>query len=318
MDKLSKQKPEYRLEDLQVHEVSVVDKPANLRPFLIVKRKEGGVQVTLEENMPNVTADGSIMDILELAGLDVTTKDSSDVSEKINTLLAGFTKAATAVKQFGEDELAPETKQEIADLAKSAADLAGSFTAPKEDDSLEVTKEEGEDGEILLVVKRGAKMKKSRLEAFRKAVATLKSVLEELEGSAPDEKSRGGKPMKKEQDQELAPATTEDSKAGVQKEETTEAKPTEVKAEEVQKEEPKEEPKDNEPSVAEVLAKGFETMAKTLSEQFDKKLEEVSKKVDELGSVAVSKGDSDVEETVEVEKSEEKPGIWNNLFRGLR
>ena len=48
---------EARLEDLEVREVSVVDRPANKRKFLIVKRDDtGNLEVTLEEEkMADVT-----------------------------------------------------------------------------------------------------------------------------------------------------------------------------------------------------------------------------------------------------------------------
>ena len=64
-------KPEtHRLEDLDVREVSVVDKPANDSPFLVVKSLDGKLVFQLKEskNMPG-TQKQEGGDILDLLGL---------------------------------------------------------------------------------------------------------------------------------------------------------------------------------------------------------------------------------------------------------
>lgn len=144
------------LENLDVREVSVVDRPANRRRFLIVKR-EGGLAV--EETMPNQTqVQKDETGLLEVLGLGDETTDAgsagqtADASTGVedeeivlvekgtkataaaaNKLIARFTKLANALKKACEkgDETPATVASEMKSLVKMCRGIAGKLGSAK-------------------------------------------------------------------------------------------------------------------------------------------------------------------------------------------
>jgi hypothetical protein len=111
-----------RLDDLEVQEVSLVDRPANRRPFLIIKR-----EMTMNE-----TALAALNKIPELM-LAV------DNGEDTSALIATLREAATALEGEGggEDEMmdksedgAQEGAQEAADASQASPEAPAPTPAP--------------------------------------------------------------------------------------------------------------------------------------------------------------------------------------------
>lgn len=136
-----------------------------------------------------------------------------------------------------------------------------------------VTKGTDDDPEI--IIKAGAKMKKARLNQFKKAVETLMSLLKELEGD------QGGDKDAKD-------------KKGVQKSDTSDLNEKLVKGFEL---------------LQSKLGDMIAGTMKTALEPITKRLDEIEE------TVPPGNGDADVTEvkTEEVKKSDE--GLWSNLFR---
>jgi hypothetical protein len=117
-----------------------------------------------------------------------------DVPEKEGKELkaiSGMLGSLLAKKEEPEKEDDPEDKKEPEDKKKAADPAAPLF-------DWQVFKTAGEDTadpEIVIVDKAGAKMKRTRLSEFKKAVNTLSSILKELEGSVEKNDTRGHDPQ---------------------------------------------------------------------------------------------------------------------------
>jgi len=392
--KKDEEKETHRLEDVDVREVSVVDKPANDSPFLVVKSADGKLLLQLKESkkMPS-TQKQEGGDILDLLGLSFDEADNSSgdpapagagddpsvplnvekssfraaVEQAINTIMQKLTKAATdlgtepsedqigavdwvakalaaladklgegdgeaiepgetisatvlkatnslmgaaaLVKDLDEEaDTAPDgvpgTLRAVSDLLTKAIDdirkaqkpndqpedgstsdhagaNADGSTSVGQPETLEVFVGKAADGEKVVILKRGAKMKKARLNQLKKAIETLNSILSELQGD------EGG------------------DDAGKKTQKRADA-----------------------PDLSQQLAKGFEALEGRVGEKIaealkpiNEALETVTKRVDDIdGETADGKGGGDPEETepVKTEKNEgNKPGMWDGLFAGV-
>jgi hypothetical protein len=387
--KAKQDKPEtHRLEDLDVREVSVVDKPANDSPFLVVKSLDGKLVFQLKESkhMPGTQNQegGDILDLLGLGfGSDSNGGAAPDagaasgdpsvpleiekssfrtaVEQAINTIMQKLTKAATdlgdeptedqigavdwvakalaaladklgegegeaiepgdtisasvlkatnslmgaaaLVKELDEEadtapDAVPGTLRAVASLLTKAiedvkkaqkpnanpddgtvSDHAGAnadgSTSVGQPEQLEVFVSKAADGNHMLILKRGAKMKKARLNQLKKAIETLNSILSELQGDEGGDDAGKGKTQK-------AAA----------------------------------------PDIAQQLAKGFEALEGRIGEKItealkpvNEALETVTKRVDDIdGETSGGNGEGDPEETKVVKNDGAKPGMWDSLF----
>jgi len=110
-------KPKRRLKDIDVFEVSFVDKAANGRKFLVFKRSEGG---------------GDIMENVEI-GINKTNDEKRQKLEELSTMLNHAKKAKRIVYKESEEIPAEELdqtqydelKQEIEDLKLIVEELGG-------------------------------------------------------------------------------------------------------------------------------------------------------------------------------------------------
>lgn len=172
---------EAELEDLDVREVSVVDKPANQRRFLVIKSEEtGGVTVTLEanampENQNQVASQDTeaqsldAMGLMDFLGLTVTKNEEPPQTEppvdapkleegqslqgQVHALTKGLlqrlTKAAGDLKE--DQEPSPEAVQELAQIAKGLDFFAGQI--PHEEGEVEIVQDDLEGGPKVLTHK---------------------------------------------------------------------------------------------------------------------------------------------------------------------
>lgn len=203
-----------RLEDLEVHEVSSVDRPANKRPFLMVKNEDGtetpapatpaapDAPVVADETVPIET----LAQLLKALGEQLVKLEASDpiakrlsVSEsvrrstfkaageamrRIDTAMS--TMSMADVDENGSPEFMALIASELSDISKLIATTAKAFksrTKKSEDDLSEIEKsiDDITEGLRTEVEKAGAKMARKRLSSFRTALKTLKSLLDEID-----------------------------------------------------------------------------------------------------------------------------------------
>ncbi len=219
----------HKLEDLLVEEVSVVDRPANQRRFLVVKDEAGkGEEIQMGADGNLTTDDPSkdskdpppIADIFKTTGEgfaelqkrltidpDLRRDMFRSLSESMGRLNSVLNSAEFAQTDRdgakGPSTLVPILSAEVAAVAKDLADMAKQLSkgiAKKNDDDPEP--ETAAQEALLKVVeaveaevqKRGAKMSKARLAAFKGAMETLAKILGELAMVQVDKAAHDGGP----------------------------------------------------------------------------------------------------------------------------
>ncbi len=373
------------IEDLDVREVSVVDRPAIRRKFLIVK-SEDGLEVIRQEEDPKMAKnkdtetvdEHGILDLLDVnkdeegeggatkavdrlmvlaATLkdeegDTITQESCDELCSITEALAGkpVDKVETAkLTPHEAEERVSKAVGQMMIVAKQAEDggeselesqcqAIGSELAPLAKDEGSISNQDGtlkvfvvagggEDPEIM-IQKAGAKMKRSRLSAFEKAVQTLVTLLSEIKGEPQDKNKKKDKTQKSsEEDQDMSTKdekdtkdTKTDDKAEVNKDDK------DTKPEDKQEAKP-EDKQDGDETVTkswvkeqinEAVTKGLEGVTSTIKEMGDKfsdGLDKLTKRMDEVDETAPA-GEGDGGEDggdAEATEKKDKP-FWGGRF----
>lgn len=239
-------------------------------------------------------------------------------AEAVSAALADLMDTAALIKSLDDGiEALPEaiTKQ----LSGIAGSLAGASSANKSADPtvgdlpaadlefvtdpdpeagpLTVYKRQGGDGDLDLVIKRGAKMKTTRLSKLKEAHAMLSKLIEELEGDANSAKDGGAKEPTKKADESAA------------------AEPADTP-------EPQQDPAEGSPAgddvtsqIAEAVKKGLLGAVGAINESLNKlnsKIEDVAKRVDNVeGTVPAGQAadDGDAEPT-----KKNDPASFANIF----
>lgn len=203
----------HRLTDMEVEEVSLVDRPANKRPFLVVKRSEGMGTELRPDGSGGFTRVAETEKKLELpegiqAGL-------VQELEKIGTLATDLAKEVKGGKEVKPKEGEPPTplpeelKAGLGELkdawgmlmgmlkppapapqpgaegegAPSAEGMPGATPAPPGPSNTELRWREAEKAAVDAVVEKvGAKMSKDRLNRFKQALSVLMGMFNELAG----------------------------------------------------------------------------------------------------------------------------------------
>jgi hypothetical protein len=195
-----------RIVELEVEEVSIVDKPANQRRFLAVKSEEGmtkgaeivqddqGNLVTSKENVteePLVKKDLlSPVEIFKAIGenieksLTVMPEVRKDIFQALNDSMSRLNTVYNATDSAGVDyrgdkvsSLVPVLASEIAEVSKELGKLAKTLIGVKKEDSAENSTNDEP------LEKAGAKMSKERLSQFRNAMEALSKILTQLSGT---------------------------------------------------------------------------------------------------------------------------------------
>jgi hypothetical protein len=195
-----------RIVELEVEEVSIVDKPANQRRFLAVKSEEGmtkgaeivqddqGNLVTSKENVteePLVKKDLlSPVEIFKAIGeniekrLTVMPEVRKDIFQALNDSMSRLNTVYNATDSADVDyrgdkvsSLVPVLASEIAEISKELGKLAKTLIGVKKEDSAENSTNDEP------LEKAGAKMSKERLSQFRNAMEALSKILTQLSGT---------------------------------------------------------------------------------------------------------------------------------------
>lgn len=330
---MSAKKAKARLEDLDVREVSVVDKPANKKRFLIVKNQDGKEIVLLTEademartaiaadskqlhGLVSIDKDDSSL-LLDLLGADEEPEEKPVEKQegKVAEWIADFSAAAIALRdgasdaikkfneaaasvlafcgieksidldvkdaleatkkalaslmclstELGEEPLTVEKAQTVKDDLMSVAkqEQEAQQEPPAEEpkqEGLQLFVEKGEGDDCEVIIKAGAKMKKTRLSALKAAVETLQSLLAELEGQAKE------KTTKSEDDDQVLKAIS-------------------------------------------TLGETFGAKLNEMKTVFDGELAKVSKRIDDIDTAPA--GNAEAEEQTEVKKSK---NIWDGMI----
>lgn len=112
-------------------------------------------------------------------------KEISKSAEEVPAALIGSISVAAVA--LAKSVTAPKADAEAGSTADDTADDKGKTKTTKKDEPLfRVFVTKGDEDNPEIIVKAGAKMKKLRLNQFRKAVSTLASLLKELEGDTSD------------------------------------------------------------------------------------------------------------------------------------
>lgn len=229
-----------QLHDLLVEEVSIVDRPANKRPFLLVKNADGhGAEVVPGANgnletAPTTppTSTDSVVNPKILAGLEqmwgriekaltVTPeirrdlfRDLGDAQRRIGAVMCLADFAPTDYDNKEASDLVPLFAKELAEAAALITDVSKrlskiSKNAPPEPSPAEDFKKGLETiaGGIELIEKRGAKMSSARLGKFKNAMSALSALLSELE-TVTDSAPAPGRMAKAEGDEVVEKALT--------------------------------------------------------------------------------------------------------------
>lgn len=205
----------HELRDLEVQEVSLVDRPANKRKFLVVKNAEAEsmidgsesiedgeeatpVEPTTEGQSSNEaevdggadTVGGDEFEEVELSGLVLP----EDVSKVLGGSLMRAARRLTALAQAvdssekGGGDVPPPLLRQIASIARTLGDVGPKTDVPADDNSDESKKEqdvfdvERAAAQILDdVEKAGRKMSRSRLRQLRAAREALDKLLNEVD-----------------------------------------------------------------------------------------------------------------------------------------
>ena len=216
-DEDDERKPDARLTDIVPNEVSFVDRAANLRSFLMVKRNMADTKKQDDDKADDKgegtdKADGLVLPSGAKKGLldvmlstmekiqgaaqsigDAETDDAAEVPSEVGDLLRGCAQLLTgAADQFspagGDDDSDDDSDDEDVDADKSKDD----------DDDATDKSTEGDTGDE--VAKAGRKISGARLARFRAAHDEMGKLLEELEDAKDDEKSKDKKKTKKSED----------------------------------------------------------------------------------------------------------------------
>jgi hypothetical protein len=352
MSDKSKKEETNRLLDLDVREVSVVDRPANQSPFLIVKNADGVLDIKLEETMqgPDKDRDDAVVEILDLVTKEEEVevpeaKEAPDLQAVVEQAAESLMKAAALLKEQQGAEPSQEALDGIAeasgalqealpsdqesDESAEASDDSSDESESVEDAGLQVYIEKDGD-EQCVVVKRGAKMKKARLDQFRKAIDVLNGILKELDGSEQKmnkddaqkvektEEPAAKEKVEKQVEEQAAPPAEQPAEEPAEEQEAASEEAPAAEPEEVEKSDPAPEPTP-EPAPApdvDVVAKLTEAVEKALSPVVEK-IDNLTKRVNELENEGTSNGDAEAGELEQTQKSEEK-NLWKGLFDGLR
>lgn len=242
---MTKKQQVHRLEDLLVEEVSIVDRPANKRPFLMVKSEgghgaevvpgSGGELVTDPAKpapappapTPTPAMDPAIADRVEkmLTRIEKGLTLTPEVRRELfNSLGEGMRRvhvvmnlADAAQTEYDGKEpsaLAPLFATELAAAAASIAEVGKKIgKLAKNDPSPDPDPSDVEKGLSSLVEgleteiqKRGAKMSSARLGKFKEALGLLHKLLEELDNAAGNVKPEKGRSPKQAAETPPAPA----------------------------------------------------------------------------------------------------------------
>lgn len=164
----------HRLRDIVVEEVSLVDRAANKRRFLVVKRSDAMAKP-------------------EILDEEDETETEEDVAQKADA--ADEVAAEADAPATPEKAKAPKKKKQAKDAMPTVTEALkrlmvvakGLQKAPEMDVSVELEgvavllgKKESDKAPVTPVAKVGARMAKTRLERFHKAVELLSAILEEL------------------------------------------------------------------------------------------------------------------------------------------
>lgn len=210
-----KKKKVTKLEDLLVEEVSVVDRPANQRRFLMVKSDaDKGSEIQVGENGELSTTDATppttdatpptaeISEVFKAAGSNFAKLEKrltmdpdvrrelfrslGDSMGRLNSVLnsADFAQMDRDGSK-GESTLVPILAAELDEVAKSIAAMSKQLNKTKAKKSADPVSDPSALEALVSSVeeqvqKRGAKMSKSRLAAFKSAMNTLSEILGEL------------------------------------------------------------------------------------------------------------------------------------------
>jgi len=184
-----KKSPDAELQELEVREVSLVDRPANLSPWLIVKRatEEGGQYILEEDTMGKKLADEITaallvdgIEVIDLLANDgdqppasvVEKVDKAEAMKRLEAVVGKLMPIANTVK--GAGSLNAETAEALKAIAKELASLAGAIAGKEQQDE---QAEKAAPGEQV----SGA------LARLMKAVNTLKGAGDEVPGDLPKE-----------------------------------------------------------------------------------------------------------------------------------
>ena len=212
MTELAKEEDEkqlHRLREMLVEEVSVVDRAANKRRFVIVKNQDGRISMADGTEL-RANADGSFAKTEEAKTEEAAkTEESSTSEEQTDTEATTEAKSddTAATEEAAKTEEA-KTEEAKTEETSDESPLVSALTAATQDDitaalksiGYEVaTAEKTEEAEPTEepVVKAGARMAKDRFRRFKQAVEMLTSVLSELSPEPdPGVKSAPGKKTK--------------------------------------------------------------------------------------------------------------------------
>lgn len=211
----------HRLTDMEVEEVSLVDRPANKRPFLVVKRSEsmgtelrpdgnGGFTRAAENTakateLPKGVKDGIVaeLDALQKKAADlfkafkgakeVEPKEDEppvpfpeDLAGQVGELKECFTKLCEMLKMAGyQPGGEAEAPKPDGDAPPAGDGMPGATPAPPGASPTELRWREDKaiDAAVeTMVAKVGAKMSKDRLNRFKQALSVLMGMFNELAG----------------------------------------------------------------------------------------------------------------------------------------
>jgi hypothetical protein len=204
----------HRLHDMEVEEVSLVDRPANKRPFLVVKRStEMGAEVIPDgnggftTNVPTVKLElpkgmkeglaGELEKLSTLAGeLGKEVGKAKEVELEEGSMPMGLPQELTEKVEelklsWGAlQEMLKPPAPEPAEAEGGEEEMPGAAPAPPSPAPTEMAFRDGAVEKAIdeAIAKVGRKMSKDRLDRFRQALSVLFSVMNELageEGAAP-------------------------------------------------------------------------------------------------------------------------------------
>lgn len=187
----------HRLMGMSVHEVSLVDRAANKRHFLIVKRDEMSEQTqTTETGAPAATKDesGGAGEATAKAGMQAQVKD-----ELLAALTSACERLVTVAQSVKDSEVSDAPVEpavpteivgaigEVAEMLKGLASQYGAAAAPPATETPAEAAPPGDQaadpaksGDEVQVGKAGRRMAKERLERFRKALDLLVGIMKEI------------------------------------------------------------------------------------------------------------------------------------------
>jgi hypothetical protein len=209
-DEKKKKEPRNRLHEILVHEVSLVDHPANKRRFLVVKRSSS-MAAELDDDQKKDQADKKADLADDKTAKSDPKKQEGDngkdddkkkppfppVKPELADAMKRLIEAAGKAKTSGK--MSPELAKEIKDISqaldtalKAPAKTAKADDKPKQTVAVDALKDVGADDATLTAIgkllerggtsieKAGARMAKERLARFRKAMDLLQSLLKEF------------------------------------------------------------------------------------------------------------------------------------------